>query len=224
MIREGLLKISKPILFNTEMVQAILEGRKTVTRRKIKLDLGLADTDYLDSSYLKIPDEYGDYHDAKDLCRYQVGDILYVRETFRYVSIGEVGYEGECLWDDEVIQFKASEDEFDEEYGDYIGEYDKWKPSIHMKKELARIFLKVTDVRAERVQDITEDEIKLEGTSYDDEIYQMPCNIKNAGEAYLRGEFMRLWNSTVKKDDLDKYGWGVNPFVWVIEFERVIQK
>lgn len=220
MIREELLKISKPILFNTEMVQALLEGRKTVTRRKIKLDLGLADTDKNDSSYLKIPDEYGDYHDAKDLCKYQVGDILYVRETFRYVSIGEVGYEGECLWDDEVIQFKASEDEFDKEYGDFIGEYDKWKPSIHMKKELARIFLKVTDVRVDRLQDITVEQIEKEGL-YCDEPYNKNHFAYSPG---MRIHFSRLWDDTIKKKDFNNYSWEANPFVWVIEFERVIPK
>ena len=205
--KERLLKIAKPILFNTEMIQAILENRKTVTRRKIKLDLGLADTDKNDSSYLMIPDTDGDYHHAKDYCRYQVGDYLYVRETFRYVSIGDVTYEGECIWQEDVVQFKASEDEFDKEYGDYIGEYDVWRPSIHMPKSLARIFLKVTNVRVERVKDITNKEAKREGITVETD---------NSGLMY-KANFVKLWNEI--------YGdWKDNPFVYVIEFERVIPK
>ncbi|HHX62144.1 MAG TPA: hypothetical protein GX707_15760 [Epulopiscium sp.] len=219
MTREELLKVAKPILFNTEMVQAILEGRKTVTRRAIKLDLGLADMDKTDNSYLKIPDEYGDYHDAKDLCRHRVGDILYVRETFRYVSIGEVTYEGECIWQEDVIQFKASEEEFDEEYELFIGEYEKWKPSIHMPKDIARIFLKVIDVRVERLQDITVSDILREGIR---EIKGLKHVFHKITEH--KNEFKTLWNSTVKEQELSRYGWESNPFVWVIEFERVIPK
>ncbi|HHX61248.1 MAG TPA: hypothetical protein GX707_11145, partial [Epulopiscium sp.] len=192
MTREELLKVAKPILFNTEMVQAILEGNKTVTRRKIKLDLGLADTDKTDNSYLYIPtDTQEGYTHAKDLCRYQVGDILYVRETFRYVSIGEVTYEGECIWTEDVVQFKASQEEFRRKYRDYIGEYYEWKPSIHMPKELARIFLKVTDVRVEKLQDITEREAQAEGSEHYEDIDF------SIGDTYV-AVFKRLWNSTAR--------------------------
>lgn len=179
----------KGILFNGEMVQAILEGRKTVTRRKIKLDLGLADTDKLDSSYLKIPDEYGDYHDAKYLCRYQVGDILYVRETFGKDKNGQYHY-------------RVDYPEHDCE------PYPIWHPSIHMPKSAARIFLKVTNVKVERLKDMTLSDYFKEGFS--------------ACEEGLVQEFKRVWNSTIKKQDIDKYNWESNPFVWVIEFERVI--
>ena len=153
MTKKEMLKIAKPILFNTEMVQAILEGRKTVTRRKIKLDLGLADTDKNDSSYLMIPDTDGDYHDAKDLCKYQVGDILYVRETYCPNYFDEfVSNKLKCAykadWNSKLIDGAVPE--------------PKWKPSIHMHKELARIFLKVTDVRVEKVQDITEEQAEKE--------------------------------------------------------------
>lgn len=230
MTREELLKVAKPILFNTEMVRAILDGNKTVTRRAIKLDLGLAGTDKLDSSYLYIPDEYGDYHDAKDLCRYQKGDCIYVRETFRYVSIGEVTYEGECIWEEDVVQFKASEEEFDEKYRGYIGEYEKWRPSIHMPKELARIFLKVSDVRVERLQDVTEEQAEKEGAETEEFLEYMdwadsvapvdvPCTFPT-----VRDNFAKIWDSTVSKKDFDKYDWESNPFVWVIEFERVLPK
>lgn len=220
MARGELLERAKPILFNTEMVKAILEGRKACTRRAIKLDLGLADTDKNDSSYLMIPDEYGDYHDAKDLCRYQLGDILYVRETFC-----EVPYEYEHIPIEgghitvPKIAYKADAEV------DYTG---IWKPSIHMPKELARIFLKVTDVRVERLQDITAEQALKEGIrSYtkDGTVYKFApseewMSWRDMPHSPTKA-FELLWNSTIKKQDLDQYGWDANPWVWVIEFERV---
>ena len=152
--------------------------------------------------------EYGDYHDAKDLCRYQVGDYLYVRETFQKLdssiamdlSAGEYAY-----------VYRASENgkAWEENTENW-----RWKPSIHMPKELARIFLKVTDVRVERLQDITICQLDKEGFSRGHAVDET---------WYDRGreDFIDLWNSTIKKQDLDKYGWDTNPFVWVIEFERV---
>lgn len=203
-IREEILKIAKPILFNTEMVKAILEGRKTVTRRVVNLDLGLADTDKNDSSYLKIPDEYGDYHDAKDLCRYKIGDILYVRETWQEGYKGNVDENGDAILE---YLYRADGDDIAVEFSN-----GKWKPSIHMPKKAARIFLKVTDVRVEKLQDITKDwnNFKKEGI------------IEEHGfRSEMHRDFIELWNSTIKKQDIDKYSWKSNPWVWVIEFERV---
>lgn len=227
MTRDELLKVAKPILFSTEMTKAILDGRKSVTRRAIKLDLGLADMDKTDNSYLYIPtDTQEGYTHAKDLFRYQKGDCIYVRETFRYVSIGEVTYEGECIWEEDVVQFKASEEEFDEKYRDYIGEYDKWKPSIHMPKDIARIFLKVIDVRVERLQDITSEQAKNEGVDLSSgtpfpKSTARDCHGAKNGLSMYQSKFVILWDSTIKKQDLDKYSWEANPWVWVIEFERV---
>jgi len=218
MNKQERLKIAKPILFSTEMVQAILEGRKIVIRRAIKFDLGLADTDKNDSSYLMIPDTDGDYHHAKDYCRYRVGDYLYVRETFC-----EVPYEYEHIpiKDGHItvpkIAYKADSET------DYTG---IWKPSIHMPKDLARIFLKVIDVRVERLQDITQEQALKEGLTG----LRCGCNVNayactdclNSG--WLERpqlDFIHLWNSMIKKSDADRYGWEANPFVWVIEFERV---
>lgn len=214
MTREELLQVAKPILFSTPMVQAILDGNKTVTRRAIKLDLGLADTDKSDNSYLKIPDEYGEYHDAKDLCRYQVGGVLYARETW--------------LKADDGIYYKADELPISREIRIAYGY--KWKPSIHMKKEFARIFLKVKDVRVEKLQDITEDQAEKEGAETDEFLQYMdwaesvapagvPCTFPT-----VRDNFAKIWDSTVSKKDFDKYGWESNPYVYVIEFERVVPK
>ena len=94
--------------------------------------------------------------------------------------------------------------------GDVVPE-PKWKPSIHMPKEAARIWLKVTDVRVERLQEITEHEAEKEGFC-DDAEYCM-------GNTAM-GHFAELWNHTIKKPDLGRYGWDANPYVFVIEFER----
>lgn len=104
-----------------------------------------------------------------------------------------------------------------------IADVTKWKPSIHMPKEAARIWLKVTDVRVERLQEISEDGAVKEG------IYVANCKDCNApfgcdacpDEGYNEiDEFVELWNSTIKKFDIDRYGWNANPWVWVIKFER----
>ena len=193
----------KPILFNTEMVKSILDGRKTVTRRAIKLDLGLADTDKNDSSYLKIPDEYGDYHDAKALCKYQVGDVLYVRETWQ---------DGSFLEDDKgnIVQYIYKADDTKDK-NSYSAWGIKWKPSLHMPKDAARIFLKVTDVRIERIQDITEIQVAKEGfiSNFDME----------SDTFYPDGYFfVKTWDNIYKNKG---FGWESNPYVWVVEFERI---
>ena len=100
----------------------------------------------------------------------------------------------------------------------------KWHPSIHMPKEAARIFLQVTNVMVERLQEITEEQAVKEG------IYQSNCKNCNStfgcdtclDEEYDEVDaFSELWNSTIKKSEFDTYGWDANPWVWVIEFERI---
>lgn len=92
-----------------------------------------------------------------------------------------------------------------------------WKPSVHMPKEAARIFLKVKSVRVERLNDIDDDQAKAEGANY--------RNGKNVGwEEKMRRtsveRFSEIWNSTIRKKDMEKYGWDANPWVLAIEFER----
>ena len=88
----------------------------------------------------------------------------------------------------------------------------EWKPSLFMPKEAARIWLKVTDVRVERLQEITIDGIRNEGLS---------SMAVHAGDMEIAmEEWKNLWNSTIKKPDINHYGWDANPWVWVIEFER----
>lgn len=208
--------MEKPILFNTEMVQAILEGKKTVTRRPIKLDLGLADMDKNDPNFLMIPDEYGDYHNAKDLCKYQSGDILWVRETWAFIDNLGAG-----VGDNQYYEYKADTNNplpgnwpIEEKAGTCL----RWKPSIHMPREAARLFLKVTDVRVERLQNITAHECVLEGISSENVLVNTP---NGDFSKYTINQFSKLWNSTVKKGELERYGWKANPWVWVIDFKRI---
>ena len=198
----------KPILFNTEMVRAILDGRKTVTRRLVKpqppydvqCPLGYC-TDGYKSEIGKFA--FGSHKDGGKMifCKppYQPGDILYVRETW-----GEGYEEGTYIYraDDKLAglpTFKESSKLI-------------YHPSIHMPKEAARIWLKVTDVRVERLQEITEEQIGRDGVEV-----EYPHVLNGEEKRYA---FSTLWNSTVKKSDLDRYGWNANPWVWVIEFER----
>ena len=185
----------KPMLMNSEMVKAILAGRKTVTRRLIKpqpkdkLEFIVAgDTKYIGKWFDR---KNGGYWIPPCCC----GDVLYVRETF-YKDSKRYIYKADYL-DNEVFYQNGQEIII------------KWQPSIHMPKEAARIFLRVTGVRVERLQDITTDDIW-----YKEGIPFGLCIAPYDG-------FARLWNSTVKKADIDKYGWDANPWVFVIEFERI---
>lgn len=194
----------RPILFNSEMVRAILDERKSCTRRLVKPE---------PQGYFEVNEEplyiYDtDGNQGKITPPYHPGDILYVRETW-----GE-GYE------DGTYIYKAS---------DKLANHPMFKesskllyhPSIHMPKEAARIWLKVTDVRVERLQECGEGwciDIEKEGivTPQDAILYISDDAFHNA----LRMEFQKIWDSTIKKSDIDRYGWKANPWVWVIEFER----
>lgn len=215
----------KPILFNTEMVRAILDGRKSCTRRinKDANDYVVPDMDFFDPEkrtyavHNYADKEYTDKLSiAERSCPICPGDILYVRESvFQGVAhCLDVSGETECVLTNDF-----------EYYADGLHEKDHWKdkheniwmhrrPSIHMPKEAARIWLKVTDVRVERLQEITEIGATKEGCVYD---------VEYALGNTAKGHFIEIWNSTIKKSkksDRDRYGWNASPWVWVIEFER----
>ena len=197
----------KPILFNTEMVRAILGGRKTCTRRVIKPQWEECPTcKYVHNEYIydKLAENVycarcGYPLEPERIAPYQPGDILYVRETFIQAA-------AHTFW------YKADDKS-------WMSKDPLWKPSIHMPKEAARIWLKVTDVRVERLQSITVEGAIREGAEGE------KCHHTNAGAfgctdcmntgwiEFPQVEFMQIWDSTIKKSDLDRYG-------WVIEFER----
>ena len=207
----------KPILFNTDMVKAILDGRKTVTRRVVRLPPGispyrvelapetlddLSEWDFLYGQQIK-----GGLADCfyRACAPYKLGDILYVRETWADIPETAPGN----------IHFKADATEADLKW--FREEGWRWRPSIHMPKGIARLFLRVTDVRAEMLQSIKTDECVDEGAV-------MKPHYTKRGDLCLHSryktEFSTLWDSTVKKSDLNRYGWEANPWVWVIVFER----
>lgn len=189
----------KPILFNTEMVRAILDGRKSCTRRICKdaNEYTVPDMDFYNADRRTYAvHNYADREQTEQLsvvernCPICPGDILYVRETFIQIAAHTFWYKA----DGKSWMLKDL----------------RWKPSIHMPKEAARIWLKVTDVRVERLQDISGEDLIKEGIN----LFQ---------SNYVRvafDEFKNIWNSTIKKSDIDRYGWDANPWVWVIEFER----
>lgn len=200
----------RPILFNGDMVRAILDGRKTCTRRVVKTRskdaCGFYVTKNANGSFASVYEYDEDERMLEHplMPPYQPGDILYVRETW-----GE-GYE------DGTYIYRA-----DDKLADHpmFKESTKmlYHPSIHMPKEAARIWLKVTDVRAERLQDITAEQVVKEGTTG----LTMDL-IQNSDELKKHYDipFAVLWDSTIKKADLHLYAWAANPWVWVIEFER----
>ena len=200
----------KPILFNTEMVLAILDGRKSCTRRLLKGPFTVHPNGYITKP-----------RGNENLCPYeppyQPGDILYVRETWQYLY--ELDGNEQIIEDTGKYYYAATDTITFNTYVDENGlkhEHVPWRPSIHMPKEAARIWLKVTDVRVERLQEITPDAIKNEGIILNPKEYVGKFDYTS--ELYFL--FQRLWNSTIKKSDLDRYGWGANPWVWVIEFKR----
>lgn len=224
----------KPILFNTEMVRAILDGRKTCTRRLVKpqpdeehtFPLGFV-TDSTEKKEVGCfgfgINEYGGSIQYAKL-PYQSGDTLYVRETVWQKTGHYLDVDGEtkAVWCNE-FKYVAS-DEKPETGWNY-----SWakRPSIHMPKEAARIWLKVTDVRVERLQEITEEQAQMEGTDPWDEVcyenngwHPTLSDPDSGGDPNMVDGFHKLWNSTIKKSDLDRYGCDANPYVWVISFER----
>ena len=235
----------KPILFNAEMVRAILDGRKSCTRRLVKFFSGENPrwTGYIKDGLML-------YNGRNEPCirkvPYQPGDILYVRETWRVGAwdifnqmiafdykdgtCGELTYiHDRELFDRLVNQSRNDARQAKCEYNgvDFVWEKGKspcrWHPSIHMPKEAARIWLKVMNVRVERLQEITDEQAKCEGIQYDEcptgFTWKQETDMHNCYTTPI-GAMQALWNSTIKKSDIDRYGWDANPWVWVIEFER----
>lgn len=241
----------KPILFNNEMVRAILDGRKSCTRRLVKPQPDEKHTYSLgfvtDSTEKKEVGCFGfgigEYGGSIQYAKppYQPGDILYVRETWqcwrahRYEATADIRFR--AGGDDVRLQFaNGNTDSIDRlDYDTFVHKWfshnGEWKPSLFMPKEAARIWLKVTDVRVERLQEMKPVDVIKEG-AYPD-CWDCLNTYGESGSQCCYGteeqcsqcdevmmEWEKLWTSTIKKSDLDRYGWDANPWVWVIEFER----
>lgn len=188
----------KPIIFSTEMVRAILDGRKTQTRRVIKpqpdnvtegkTPMG---ADYMAWYNGAVANPLLNVGGCSDLWPpYRPGQILWVRETWGI----PIRMAGEIIYRADYADKKAP-----------LADGEKWRPSIHMPREAARIFLRVIDVRVERLQEITEEDARAEGCD---------ANIPDGVSIIW---FYEIWNRLNARRG---YGWDVNPWVWVIEFER----
>lgn len=195
----------KPILFNTNMVRAILEGRKTVTRRdpfQMPPDYSILKGLYRDGKrrLCAIFQADGDPTTEAVYARYDIGDILWVRETF--VKLPETP--GGHFRPNGVFYYKADQDKRPDKF-----RKNGWHPSIHMPREAARIFLRVTGVRVERLDDMNTDDVFMEGV------------FPTSTFEHIRDRWHQVWNSTIKPKDRTTYGWEANPWVWVIDFQRI---
>ncbi len=228
-----------PMLFNTEMVQAIQGGRKTVTRRLVKYKydntviqrkidkygkrLIEIERDVEGETYGRNPDgtswfKLRPYLEKEPPCK--KGDLLYVRESWAYKycmdcledgccqKTPDYGGDGDCEGDGCYL-YRA-------DYSAGEAKRITWRPSIHMPKQAARIWLKVTEVRAQRLSEMRIRDFLREGAVIPPEAYNDPANACRQA----RGEFSRIWDSTLKSEELARYGFAADPWVWAIEFER----
>jgi len=217
----------KPILFNAEMVRAVLDDRKTQTRRVIKdpFEMGCLTGDCPHIEQLECNDYIKEY--ALTECPYgEIGTRLWVRETFREC----------CVTGTNMVQGVPVEQDADwfEYRADYDIEHAKavtWKPSIFMPRAASRINLEITDIRVERVQDISESDCLAEGIEYKDtEIVGQPHHGYSNGSEQLYGSagfaFKELWDSiNAKRKDKDgnllNCSFDDSPWVWAVTFKRL---
>ena len=174
----------KPILMSEPMIKAILAGRKTMTRRVVK---ERPESDWTDIRW----------------CPFQVGQRLWVRETWRAMAVDDELSPCEISSDyAPIIQYKTTEPCSQ----DII--MGQWRPSIFMPRWASRITLEVTGVKVERLQEITESDASAEGVHI-----QKPYGV--IGANLFISAFQTLWDSINCK----KYPWSSNPWVWVISFK-----
>ena len=198
----------RPILFNDQMVRAILDGRKTQTRRVVKLKRGQEI-------------EHGAVFSAKDpfmaVWPYgTVGDRLWVREASFPDWPKQFSYY-EWTWAETPEEYRAPKYcayRADQQPG--LDAIVPWKPSTTMPRWASRITLEITEVRVERLQDISEEDVKAEGVN-DTQGWQLHDLKTGESRPYTaRDHFSGLWDSIYE----DRAPWDSNPWVWVIEFKR----
>lgn len=222
----------KTILFNTAMVRAILDGRKTQTRRVLNPqppegvevamlcnNVGLDGVQFTNNAMTVGQGEDTQWFQSK----YLEGDVLYVRETWAETcdeyGTPLIAYRaGSCKG--LALNDQGEHYVFDGKFGEY--DVDAWRPSIHMPQWAARLFLRVTDVRVERVQDMTPDAFVAEGMQMDESCFWLGSLHKVKGTPKVFGNvktaFQDIWDSTVTDP---AFNWDANPWVWVYDFERI---
>jgi len=202
-----------PILFSTDMVRAILDGRKTVTRRVIKgfipEDAEFGFTAFTPDGHISVRGDFcGKYGEKFVRMPCAVVDRLWVREAFAE-AVNDIGLEKG------MKQFWLYKADYDcDTLAEVKRNSGKWRPSIHMPRKASRITLEVVSVRAERLQDITEDDAIAEGVT--------PVEVEVLGQGVTefshRLAFEGLWDSLYAKRGI---GWDAKPWVWRVEFRRV---
>ena len=200
------MEIYKPVLFNSDMVQALLDGRKEVTRRVVKPQpagqLHRMPDSMCWSGYFANSEEENVYKPP-----YQPGNILWVREAFSIDYLSNIPGRGR-------VRYKAGgymDIRFSPDRYDMMRRAQKkpgWRPSKNMLREAARIFLRVTNVYVKRLRDVNYFDCLAEGIPY----RQMETDIVQ--------DFAALWDQTISSKDRPLYGWEANPYIWVIEFEH----
>ncbi len=218
----------KPILFSTSMVQAILEGRKTKTRRIIKREL--------DDRGLRFTNTWEDWHGRSIKCPYgEAGDIIWVRETWKPRYIKGCLREFKIQYPTVYPWFYAADGESEPGYG-------QWKPSIHMPKDACRLFLKIKSIKVERLHDISTEDILSEGVKYNvtpnqnnpdkvNPVFRlgednsalsfMPAGWKDLPEKQLVEKLLFAHWAELWCDVNGRANWDTNPWVWVIEFDKI---
>ena len=205
------------MIFNAEMVRALLDGRKTQTRRPIKWK----QTRFTEIGEREDGSKWPWSEDAEHACDFwhpcpfgAVGDRIWVRETF--CTVDDTQYGG-GKWVDyrATPKFEASHPAgWDCAPND--AEALKWRPSIHMPRWASRILLEITDVRVERLNAISQEDAQAEGMELTGwrPTYSDP---DSGGEVMtLYDNFAELWSSIYGDES-----WKANPWVWVISFKRV---
>ena len=218
----------QPIIFNAEMVRAILEGRKTQTRRPCKAQwltvagfepwfgcedghqFWIARTCPADLK-TKAPDRSDQHSNVVTKCPFgRAGDRLWVRETFTYITLAQNEMQPGDRWDPEFncpvrLLYRA----------DGIEIPANWTPSIHMRRWASRITLEITDVRVQRFAQMSDSDAMAEGVEY----WRATPNREPRHRVYLP-TFMELWDSIYANRGLS---WDTNPWMWVITFRRLEQ-
>ena len=196
-----------PIIFSGPMVRAILDGRKTQTRRVIKPQPEIVDKEprYRKNTWALWSDKIPKYKGGLIVsCPYgKPGDLLYVKETWRPIASSE-----QLLYRADIYNVMAWD------------EFGKWRPSIHMPRKASRITLEITDVRVASLNDMIEEDARSEGIVDGGCLNcgeHEPCGC-NDPQPNARDAFIYLWNSINEKRG---YGWIMNPWVWVISFKRI---